>query len=103
MRVLLNAYCTKCDFRRDGVKFGAATEDDTPVVPAIDNDNGQFVAEEVDENNNLSYYHDFGMNRGKEGPDWIETFGVFLSPDHNKCPQCGEYAMRFEPVGEWGE
>ena len=101
MRVLLNAYCTQCDFRQDGVKFGAATEDDTPVVPAIDGDTGQFVAAEVDENNNLSYYHDFGMNRGKEGPGWIETFGIFLSPDHNKCPQCGEFAMRFEPVGEW--
>lgn len=101
MRVLLNAYCTQCDFRQDGVKFGAATEDDDPIVPAIDTDTGQFVAAEVDENNNLSYYHDFGMNRGKEGPDWIETFGVFLSPDHNKCPKCGQFAMRFEPVGEW--
>ena len=101
MRTLLNAYCTKCDFRQDGVRFGATTEDDTPLIPAIDPETGQFVVAEFDEDNDLAYYHDFGMNRGKEGPDWIETFGIFLSPDHNKCPKCEEYAMRFEVVGEW--
>ena len=101
MRTLLNAYCTKCDFRHDGVQFGAPTEDDTPVVPAIDMDTGQFVSAKFDEDNNLSYYHDFGMNRGKEGPGWIQSFDIFLSPDHNKCPKCGEYTMRFEAVGEW--
>ena len=101
MRTLLNAYCTKCDFRHDGVRFGAATEDDTPLIPAIDPETNQFVVANYDEDDDLSYYHNFGMNRGKEGPDWIETFGIFLSPDHNKCPKCGEYAMRFEVAGEW--
>lgn len=101
MRTLLNAYCSKCDFRIDGVKFGAPTEEDTPMIPAIDQDTGQFVVEKFDEDANLSYYHDFGMNRGKEGPHWIESNGIFLSPDHNKCPKCGEFAMKFEAVGTW--
>ena len=101
MRILLNASCTQCDFRQDGIRFGAATEDDTPFIPGIDLDTGQFVADKYDEDKNRSYYHEFGMNRGKVGPGWIETFHIHLSPDHNKCPKCGEFSMRFEPVGEW--
>ena len=87
MRTLLNAYCSKCDFRHDGVRFGAATEDDTPLIPAID-DNGQFVVAKYDEDDDLSYYHNFGMNRGKEGPDWIETFGIFH--DCDLCAYCSD-------------
>ena len=101
MRVLLNASCTKCDFRQDGVRFGASTEDDTPIIPGIDIETGKFVVEKFDEDKDRSYYHDFGMNRGKEGPGWIQSFDIYLSPDHNKCPQCGEFSMKFEVAGEW--
>ena len=101
MGYLLNASCPKCSFRHDNFNYGAATEDDTPILPAIHNETGAFVVEELDPDSDLTYYHEFGMNRGKEGPGWIQSFDIFLSPDHNKCPQCGEYAMKFEVVGEW--
>src|SRR5688500_4303942 len=96
MVTLLKAYCTSCAFHHDGFQFGAETEEDTPHVPALDNDTGAFVVAELDPDSNLTYYHEFGMNRGKEGPGWIQSFDIYLSPDHNKCPQCGEYTMRFE-------
>ena len=102
MGTLLNAYCTNCTFRQDGFKFGANSEEDTPVLPAID-ETGAFVVAPLDPDSDLSFYHEFGMNRGKEGPGWIQSYDIFLSPDHNKCPQCGDYTMRFEAVGHWGE
>ena len=103
MRTLLNANCSSCNYRNDVIKFGAPTDNDNPVIPGIDNETGEFVDKEFDEDSDITYYHDFGMNRGKEGPGWIESFGIYLSPDHNKCPKCGEYAMRFEVAGEWGK
>lgn len=101
MGSLLNAYCTQCEFRHDGIRFGSSHREETPHVPAIDEDTGEFVVAELDEDKNFSYYHEFGMNKGKRSADWIESADIFLSPDHNKCPQCGEFAMRFEGVGEW--
>ena len=88
MVTLLKAYCTNCAFRHAGFQFGAEADEDTPQVPALDNPDS-----------NLAYYHEFGMNRGKEGPGWIQSYDIYLSPDHNKCPQCGEYTMRFEAAG----
>ena len=98
MVTLLNAYCTNCSFRHNGFQFGAATDEDTPILPAIDNDTGAFVVAPLEPDSNRAYYHEFGMNRGKEGPGWIQSYEIFLSPDHNRCPQCGEYTMRFEAV-----
>ncbi len=103
MGTLLKAVCSNCDFSEEFL-FGGGMQDFDRVcnLPAIEKRTGKFVVENYFRNKtnaDLKFYNQSGMYAGEPGADYHQWMDVYLKSDHNICPLCNEFAMRFEMIG----
>lgn len=101
MGSFINAYCTTCEFRQQGIMFGGGFGGKPPLVPAIRKDNGEFVISDQLDDAGLTFYHDASMYQGEITGHGIQHHDIMLNPKNNLCPACGNYTLQFEDIGNW--
>lgn len=104
MGVLLMAQCEKCSFEKE-VLFGSGMDNFLTLayVPAVNSETGEFVVENYlerdDLDNDLIFYNDESMYKGKLLEHPINWRGIKLNRKNNLCPNCLSYSLTFEDVG----
>lgn len=98
---MLTAFCEKCGFEQGILYYGTGFKQHTPRIPALKKDSGELILEEYTDDPNIKFYHLKEMYKGEISGDGIQSFDIHLSPEHNLCPNCGAFTMKFVEVGNW--
>ena len=72
----------------------------TPRLLASDHSTNEIILTD-EETDQYDFYHDPKMYKGTIEDGFIQDFDVFLSSKNNQCPQCKNYTLSFEPIGQW--
>jgi hypothetical protein len=89
-----------CGYSKDNLFFGSGMQSRTPKLLASDHVTNEIILTGAD-NKQCDFYHDPKMYKGKINNTFIQNFDLFLSPENNLCPQCKNYTLSFESIGEW--
>ena len=100
---MLEAKCNNCDFHVPCIYYGVGMRNEPAQIPAIEKATGAFVLAALGGEDQLRYYHHPDMYKGKvhDYMDSIQSGDILLSRHQNLCPNCGQFTMDFEEIGDW--
>jgi hypothetical protein len=98
---LLHSSCWICSEENEGLLFGTGFIRQVPIVPALDKSTLKVCAVAYGDHEHYNYYTDPKMYELPDEPAYIEWGELRLSRENNYCPECEEFSMDFEVIGEW--
>jgi len=101
MGYLINSGCWICGEEHESLMFGAGISQKVPIVPAMDKAANKLCAVVTGDDDHFRYYTEPTMYELSDDSEYIIWGELRLSTVNNYCPECEEFSMDFEVVGEW--
>ncbi|HZV69291.1 MAG TPA: hypothetical protein VFG10_07100 [Saprospiraceae bacterium] len=101
MSHLINSSCWICGEEYESLMFGAGISQKVLIVPAMDKATNKICAVASGDDEHFRYYTDPSMYELSDATEFITWHELQLSNVNNYCPECEEFSMDFEVVGEW--
>ena len=105
MGSIIDAHCTHCGFKLNGLPFGGGRAIYMEVcnVPALNRETGEMGSKNYFKKDQLKdafdFYCDPQMFREGECKAKMDWGNVYLRREGNYCPQCKDFTLRFSMAG----